>query len=81
MRLKEIWAMLDMCALGHSVKEKTHHYAVTYQGKTYATLPKGAHGKKEGVADIQIGHIRKMVRHLEIDPDCAARVIPLLAGK
>jgi len=73
--------MLDTCAPGHVFTEKLHHYWVTFSGKTYTTLPKGSHsdrGQRSGQAEIEIGHVRKIVRFLEIDKACARRVIPML---
>lgn len=76
--LKLVREMLSMCAPGHRIMEKTHYYRVEYGGRTYATLPKGAHsdrGKRAGQAEIEVGHVRKMIRHLGIDEECAKRVI------
>jgi len=66
--LKLIREMLERCAPGHKMAEKTHHYRIEYAGKTYPTLPKGSHsdrGSRSGQAEIQIGHLRKLIRHLE----------------
>lgn len=78
-RLELVREMLNGCAPGHRFIEKTHHYRIEYAGKTYPTLPKGSHsdrGPRGGRAEIEAGHVRKLVRHLEIDPDCAKGVIP-----
>jgi phage-related protein len=60
-----------------------HYYRVMWQGRTYAALPKGEHGKgkrgqKQGRGMVEIGHIRHMVRQLAIDMDCARKHIDLL---
>ena len=41
---------------------------VEYNGRTYRSLPKHP--------DIELGHIRKMIRHLGINRDCASKLIP-----
>ncbi len=56
--------MLDGCAAGHSRRRGTHCWLVTYNGKTYRSLP--------DYANIEIGFVRKMVRFLGINKDCAA---------
>lgn len=75
--LQKIWGMLDRCAPGYTRRRKKHHYWVTYKGKTYRALPLGQHGKRN--APIEIGHVRQMVRFLEVDLECARRVLPQLA--
>ncbi len=55
--------MLEDCAKGHSIRLANHFRMVTYNYKTFPTLPKQE--------NIEIGHIRQMVRHLEIDKECA----------
>jgi hypothetical protein len=74
--LKDIWAMLDKCAPGAAVVEKTHHWRVTVGDRVYPTLPKGAHGKRHNPG-IEVGHVRRMARHLDI-LDCAKEQIELL---
>lgn len=54
--------MLEKCAPGHTVKLGTHSYKISYNGKTYGALPK--------FGNIELGHVRKMARHLGI-LDCA----------
>ncbi len=76
-RLKKIWAILDACAPGYTRKERTHNWAVTWKGKTYSRLPRGKHGKRES-PPIEIGHIKQMIRYLEIDWDCATSQLPQL---
>lgn len=61
----QILRMLDHCASGHDIRRTTHGRRVEWAGKLFPDLPK--------YDDIQIGHIRKMVRHLGIDKDCARR--------
>lgn len=56
--------MLESCAPGHSIRLATHCYVVQYKGFVFRELPK--------FKDIELGHIRKMVRHLGIDRKCAA---------
>ena len=64
---------MDHCAPGYTWKEKVHNIWVYYNNKTYANLPK----QKE----IAVGHIRKMLRHLGVDPACAGEYIEQLREK
>jgi hypothetical protein len=59
----DVKRMLDGCAPGHTVRLATHSRVVTYNNLVYRTLPK--------FDKIEIGHIRKMVRHLGINHQCA----------
>lgn len=62
--------MTDKCAPGSTWTLGTHSYKVKFGGRCYPSLPKHA--------EIEIGHIRKMVRHLQIDRKCATAQIPAL---
>ena len=75
---KAIWEMLDHCAPGWKRKETPHFYRVTWKAQTYSALPKGGHGKKKGRAEVEVGHIRQMIRQLGVDPDCARKYLPVL---
>lgn len=68
-KLKKIWAMLDQCAPGYEKKERTHNWRVTWKGHSYDSLPVGRHGARNTV-EIQIGHVRHLVRVLGIK-ECA----------
>lgn len=61
----DVKKMLENCAPGSEVRLATHSRVVSYNGKVYRTLPK--------FDEIEFGHIRKMVRYLEIDKDCAKK--------
>jgi hypothetical protein len=77
--LAEIIRMLDACAAGYRIEEKLHHYWVTYNGKTFRTLPKGSHanrGHRATEAEIEFGYVRSMIRDLEIDCPCARKFFP-----
>lgn len=74
--LADVLEMLKQCALGHHVREKPHHYWVTYNGQTFTGLPKGGHGQSK--PRIEIGHIKKMIRSLEVDMECAKKMLPIL---
>ena len=57
--------MLQHCAPGYTAKATDHFWCVRLpNGRTYPSLPKGEHGKKN--PEIQVGHIKKMCRHLDI---------------
>ena len=60
--------MLDGCAQGYQWRLADHFRRVMFNKKTYPSLPKAK--------SIEIGHIRSMVRHLEINQDCATGYIP-----
>ena len=74
-RLKEIFKMLDECAPGHEKKQADHYWHIKYNGKHYKDFPKGEHGPKN--PEIQIGHIRKLIRHFSIE-DCTRKFLPIL---
>jgi len=59
----EVMRMLEHCAKGSDVRRTTHGRRVEFNGKVFRDLPK--------FDNIEIGHIRKMVRHLGIDKECA----------
>jgi hypothetical protein len=63
--ISEVGRMLDKCALGHTIRRTTHGKVVAFNDKVYRDLPK--------FDEIEIGHIRKMVRHLGIDKECARK--------
>jgi hypothetical protein len=72
--LKAVWEMLMKCAIGYNRRATKHYWRVTYEGKTYATLPLGEHGRRTN-PQIEAGHIRKMLRHLGIE-ECARSQLP-----
>jgi hypothetical protein len=74
--LKDLWAMLDACAPGHTRKERDHNWLVRYDGKEYPRLPKGPHGRREN-PPIQVGHVKNMARHLGI-LECAKQRLEAL---
>ena len=68
--------MLDRCAPGRTRKEREHNWVVMYRGRTYPRLPRGEHGARKN-PEIQVGHVKQMVRHFEIEA-CAKSQIELL---
>jgi hypothetical protein len=75
----DVRKMLETCAPGARIDEKLHQYWVTYQGKSFRTLPRGDHahrGHKASGAGIEFGYVRSLVRHLEIDCPCARELFP-----
>jgi hypothetical protein len=74
-----VFAMLDACAPTHRRRLKEHHWWVWLGSACYQGLPKGAHGRAER-AEVEAGHVRKMVRRLGVDPACAETAIPGLWG-
>lgn len=60
--------MLQNCAPGCTWRFSTHNRVITFNGHVYRTFPKHD--------NVELGHIRKMVRFLGIDQDCATQHIP-----
>lgn len=77
--LDAIAEMLAACAPDRKVVEGAHRWRV-YRGKLFATLPFGKHGTREN-PDIELGHVRHLIRALGISPDCAELHLPQLKGK
>lgn len=75
--LRAVFDMLNECAPGHQITQTDHYIRVRWSGKVYPSLPRGEHGKREARAEIQIPHVRKMVRILGIQ-DCAHRFLEAL---
>jgi hypothetical protein len=71
--LKHIKKMLGKCAPGYTLTEKTHHLHLVWRDRV-SRLPKGQHGSK---TEIEMGHIRQMVRALDI-LECAKKHLPQL---
>jgi hypothetical protein len=66
---KDVEAMLTKCAKGSTWRLATHFRIVKYNKKVFRALPKHD--------SIELGHIRKMIRYLGIDKDCAKTVLPI----
>lgn len=73
-RLSAVFEMLDLCAPGHQRVAKTHHWRITFAGRTYPRLPLGRHGHRRD-SEIQRGHVKQLIRHFGLQ-DCAQRVLP-----
>jgi len=65
----DIERMLKDCAPGSTWRLTNHSRKVNYDKKTYKSLPKHK--------DIEVGHIRKMIRHLGINIECARKYLPV----
>ncbi|MEE8584837.1 MAG: hypothetical protein V3T83_08300 [Acidobacteriota bacterium] len=74
-QFKLVKKMLENCAKGYSMNPQTHRIWVYYDGRE-ASLPKGPHGKRRN-RSIEIGHIRHMVHHFQIE-ECASQHLPQL---
>ena len=68
-RLGEVLRALEACAKGAKFELKKHRYWITFGGKTFRGLPKGP-GRGNLQAEIQFGHVAKMIRMLELDQEC-----------
>jgi hypothetical protein len=66
---KDIEAMLNYCAKGSEWRLATHSRIIRYNGKVYPSLPKHD--------SIEMGHVRKMIRYLQIDLECAKGFLPV----
>ena len=67
---RDVERALTHCAEGFTIRLSTHSRVIHYNGRVYPAFPKHS--------EIEMGHIRKMIRHLQIDWDCASRYIPNL---
>ena len=68
-KLNDVWAMLNNCAAGHLRKQSREYWIVTYNKKTYRSLPLGPHGHRHN-PEIESGHVRSLVRQLGIPSGC-----------
>jgi len=73
-KLSKIWKMLKKCAEGHVATPQAHKWRIDFGDRTFPDLPLGAHGADD--PEIQLGVVRKMIRHLRIDLDCAYKYLP-----
>ena len=69
--LSSIWKMLADCALGYTKTETDHHWIIRYGEFEHRGFPLGDHGRRK-TPRIQIGHVRKLARKLDIQ-QCAAK--------
>lgn len=75
-KLSKVWKMLDSCADGYEAVEQQHSWRVMYKGRTYPKLQLGK--RSSATREVELGHVKKMIRHLGIDPECASRHLPQL---
>lgn len=74
-KLPKIWKALSKCAPGHEVHETTHHWRITYEGKSFPYLPKGEHGSRKR-AEVEAGVVKSMARALGV-LDCVKEELRL----
>jgi len=55
---KDIVKMLEKCAPGHTIRLANHSRVIKYNNTSYPSFPK--------FDNIELGHIRKMARHIGI---------------
>jgi hypothetical protein len=72
--------MLEDCAPTFSARIVQHRRLVMFNGKTYRSIRLGEHSdrKREKGVEIPLGKVEGLVRHLEIDKDCAKSKLPQL---
>lgn len=76
-KLRKIKKLLKECAPGFTWRDTDHKYLVRWNDHSF-WLPKGAHGSKR---EIEVGHVKGLVRSLGIDPDCAKSQVPALGNR
>jgi hypothetical protein len=76
-KLSKIRKMLAKCAPGYTEERKTHHLAFLWEGVS-AHLPRGGHGETN--PEIEVGHVKHLVRLLGIDPDCVGKNLKQMQG-
>ena len=64
--------MPDACAPGWRPKPYTHNSCIMYGKRTFPSFPK--HDR------VDVGHIKRMIKHLGIDMDCARQHLKVLQG-
>ena len=69
-----VFGMLDDCAPGHARRIGNHRLVINWRGVTYMGLPKGP-GGGAAISSVAVDYaqIRKAVRMLGVDPECARR--------
>lgn len=65
--------MLDVCLPGYTRKEREHNWLVRYADRSYPRLPRNAHAKRAD-NDVQVGHVRQLVRFFEIEACARAQL-------
>jgi len=68
--------MLDVCLPGYRRKERTHNWCISAGDRSYPRIPRDTHNKRHN-PDIQIGHVRSLVRFFDIR-ECAESQLPQL---
>ncbi len=58
------------------MRAKEHRHWVLYKGRIFHGLPKGKHGTHD--PEIQVGHVKNMIKFLGIDMECAKQHLPIL---
>jgi len=72
--------MMDHCAPGSRFEQKPHNWWVYFKRKEPAILPLGKHGARQD-PEIEMGHVKKMIRFLDVNRDCASTYFPILKPK
>ena len=78
--MRDVLEMMDNCAKGYVRKKGAHNWRIFFGTGAFATLPFGRHGSREN-PEIEIGHVRTMIRKLGVDKACAESRLLQLAGK
>lgn len=78
--IADIEKMLTECTDGEAViVQRGHHYRAVRGERMYTQLPKGKgpKGQPKHKVVVEHGHIRSLVRILNVDVECAKRHLPL----
>lgn len=78
--MRDVLEMMDGCAEGWTRKRGAHNWRIFYGAGGFATLPFGKHGSREN-PEIEIGHVKSMIRKLKVETACVEGRLPQLAGK
>jgi hypothetical protein len=73
-KLSKVWRMLKKCAGGYRAIEQGHKWRVEYRDRTFPDLPLG--DRTSRMPEVELGVLKKMIRHLQLDPDCVHRHLP-----
>ena len=74
----QITAMMSKCAPDARMVQRGHHYRAVRGSLRYTNLPKGSGptGEPPNKVHVEDGHVRALVRALQIDEECARKHLP-----
>lgn len=82
--LGEVVTMLENCAPGATGRPfGKHRMLFSWQGRV-VLLPLGSHsdrGRRQARAELERGHVRKLIRALDVPRECAEQWLPIFRGE